>query len=235
LTARHFAGLAVKDPFSTPISWAETTFSDIEQPARWQLLICFACAILAMLPTQIVRLYMTEPFLWLTADYGGRLLSISAILILPAGQWCLRQKGRLRVDPSEAFMWIVLFVFLFKMTPLDRILGSLMPGTALGIYPQPSGGLYLFDLTLGIALVTFQEELVFRKLAYHALRRVTASESAIVLVSSIIFTAFHWWTGIGNMIGVALFSVLAMPCYRRTGSLWPICIAHYLLDFMAFA
>lgn len=188
-----------------------------------------------MLPTQMTRLFMTEALLWLIADYGGRLLSISVILVLPAGQWCLRQKDRLRVDPFEAFLWIALFVFLFKMTPLDRMLGGFMPGTALGTYPRPSGGLYLFDLTIGIALVAFQEELVFRKLAYYALRRVTANETIIVFASAIVFTAFHWWTGIGNMIGVALFSLLAMPCYHRTGSLWPIGLAHYLLDFLSFA
>lgn len=239
-TPDHLIGDVVSDPFAIPTDTTDTTTgmtadTAAGRPEILPLLLCFAAAILAMLPTQIIRLSMTEALPWLIADYGGRILSICVVLVLPAGQWCLRQKDRLRVEPVEAFLWIAFLVFLFKLTPLDRALGSFLPETALGTYPQPSGALYLFDLTIGIALVAFHEELVFRKLAYHALRRVTANETAIIFASAVAFTAYHWWTGIGNMIGVALFALLAMPCYRRTGSLWPIAIAHYLLDFMAFA
>lgn len=204
-------------------------------PPASQLLWCYAIAVLAMLPTQIFRLYQTEALPWLLADYAGRVLAISVILLHGAGQWCFRRQDRLRVDPLEAFLWIAGLVLLFTATPLDRVFAGILPETALGAYPRPGGWLYLFDLTFGIALVALHEELVFRRLGYHALRSVIASEVGIAIASALFFAAYHWWTGIGNMILVATYGLVAMPCYRRTGTLWPIGIAHYLLDVIFLA
>jgi hypothetical protein len=51
---------------------------------------------------------------------------------------------------------------------------------------------------------------------------------ALVVVTSILFGAYHWWTGIGNIVEAVLIGVLLMLFYRRSAALWPIVLAHYL-------
>ncbi|MBL8708648.1 MAG: CPBP family intramembrane metalloprotease [Rhodospirillaceae bacterium] len=204
-------------------------------PSDRALLLCFVLASLAMVPAQIVRLLQEAPLPWLLADYGGRLLALAVIVLLPAGRWCLRQKGRLRVRRREALLWAFVIAAFFGASPFFGWLAASLPQTALGAYPQPVGGLYLFDLTLGLALVALHEELVFRKLARAALARLLRHELAVILASALIFAAYHWWTGIGNMAGAFCFGLAAMVCYRRTGVLWPVVVAHYLTDLLVFA
>jgi uncharacterized protein len=52
---------------------------------------------------------------------------------------------------------------------------------------------------------------------------------------SILFGAYHWWTGIGNIVEAVLIGVLLMLFYRRSGALWPVVFAHYLTDIVDFA
>ncbi|HVZ01510.1 MAG TPA: CPBP family glutamic-type intramembrane protease [Dongiaceae bacterium] len=53
--------------------------------------------------------------------------------------------------------------------------------------------------------------------------------------SALLFAAYHWWTGIPNMLYAALFGALAMQLYRRTGVLWPAVALHYFADLAALA
>ena len=227
----------------------------VARPDATALLLCFALAILAMVPTQIYRLFQVDPFPWLMADYAGRIAAISVLLALPAGRWCLRRfrtsgprTDRLRpgllgglpggslpgVGLLEAGLWVGGIVLLFHATPLDTLLAEILPETALGGYPRPTGWLYSVDLTLGLALVAVHEELVFRKLGYQALKSILRSEFAIVIVSALIFGLYHWWRGAPGIIGAALYGLVAMPCYRLTGTLWPAILAHFLIDCIAF-
>jgi membrane protease YdiL (CAAX protease family) len=188
-----------------------------------------------MLPTQLFRLTQDEALPWLLADYAGRLLALGVILALPAGRWVMRQAGECRIGMIEAGIWVIGMVALFLLDPVNRFLGHLLPDIRLGQYPAPQGSLYLFDLTFGLALVAFHEEVVFRKLASQFLSRCLRSDLAVVLASALLFAAYHWWTGIGNMTAAFIFGVTAMLCYLRAGSLWPVGIAHYLADVFAFA
>lgn len=207
----------------------------LRRPLTQPLLVCFALAVFAMLPTQIFRLSQTEALPWLLADYGGRLLALGVLLVHPAGRWVLSQPCGLKVGKSEALIWILAIVVLLRLSGIDAWLAALLPQTRLGAYPAPQGALYFFDLGIGLALVALHEEVVFRQMASQALSRFLASDLAVTLASAVIFALYHWWTGIGNMLAALLFGLVAMPCYRRCGSLWPVGIAHYILDLWAFA
>jgi hypothetical protein len=50
-----------------------------------------------------------------------------------------------------------------------------------------------------------------------------------------LFGAYHWWTGIGNIVEAALIGVMLMLFYRRTAALWPVVLGHYLTDIADFA
>jgi membrane protease YdiL (CAAX protease family) len=49
-----------------------------------------------------------------------------------------------------------------------------------------------------------------------------------------LFGAFHWWTGIPNIIYATVFGIAAMWIYQRAGALWPLVVIHYLADLFAF-
>ncbi|WP_374652269.1 CPBP family intramembrane glutamic endopeptidase [Dongia sp.] len=202
---------------------------------RQALLSCFILAALAMLPTQVYRLGADQALPWLLADYAGRLMAIGVLLALPAGRWCLRRKDDLKVGTLEAGAWVLGIVLLFHATPLDAMLASYFPQSPLGSYPSPKGLLYAFDITLGLALVALHEELVFRKLADHVMRAFGWGFWRIIIVSAILFGLYHWWRAPAGMLAAAIYGVLAMICYRRTGSLWPIGFAHYVIDYFYFA
>jgi uncharacterized protein len=50
-----------------------------------------------------------------------------------------------------------------------------------------------------------------------------------------LFAGYHWWTGAGNVCGVFLVGVALMAAYRHLKALWPMVIAHYMMDVVAFA
>jgi membrane protease YdiL (CAAX protease family) len=55
------------------------------------------------------------------------------------------------------------------------------------------------------------------------------------VVTSILFGAYHWWTGIGNIIEAVLIGILLMLFYRRSAALWPVVLGHYVTDIVDFA
>jgi CAAX protease family protein len=58
---------------------------------------------------------------------------------------------------------------------------------------------------------------------------------ALVMVTSVLFGAYHWWTGIGSIVEAVLIGILLMLFYLRAAALWPVVIAHYLTDIVDFA
>ena len=204
-------------------------------PRSQRLLLCVALAILAMLPTQLYRLTQDQALPWLLADYAGRFMAVGVLFVLPAGRWCLKQKDDLKVGTLEAALWVIGIVLLFQATPIDAYIGALFPQSPLGDYPQPKGLLYAIDITLGLGLVALHEELIFRKLANQAFSALGWGSWRVILASAVLFGLFHWWRAPAGMIDAAIYGALAMACYRRTGSLWPIGFTHYLLDYLSFA
>ena len=53
--------------------------------------------------------------------------------------------------------------------------------------------------------------------------------------SALLFAAYHWWTGLGNVTLAFLFGIVAMIAYRRCRTLWPVVVGHYLADLVSFA
>jgi membrane protease YdiL (CAAX protease family) len=79
------------------------------------------------------------------------------------------------------------------------------------------------------------EEIVFRRCARHLFQIYLNDGYALVVVTSILFGAYHWWTGIGNIVEAVLIGVLLMLFYRRSAALWPVVVGHYLTDVVEFA
>jgi len=117
---------------------------------------------------------------------------------------------------------------------MRRTLNAALPATVRGAYPRPSGWLYAVDIAFGLALVAFSEEMLFRRCAHYAFQNY-ASGRRLVVATSLLFGAYHWWAGVGEIVEASAIGVLLMAFYRRSGALWPVVLGHYLTDIADFA
>jgi uncharacterized protein len=95
--------------------------------------------------------------------------------------------------------------------------------------------LHVLDIVLGIALVAYSEEVVFRRCARSLFQKYFSDGLTLVLVTSVLFGSYHWWTGVGNITEAMLIGILLMLFYQRSMALWPVVLAHYLTDVIDFA
>jgi uncharacterized protein len=118
---------------------------------------------------------------------------------------------------------------------IRRTINGALPATVLGGRPEPRGWLHVVDVVFGLALVAYSEEVVFRRCARHLFQIYLNDGYALVVVTSLLFGAYHWWTGFGNIVEAVLIGILLMLFYRRSAALWPVVLGHYLTDVVDFA
>jgi CAAX protease family protein len=197
----------------------------------------FLAALVPMVVSQIVRLEQSDPATWISWDYAGRVGGLAVLGAIPSARAVAFKWERLRITPWEAASWIVGIVLVdhYLCGWIRRTINAALPATVLGHYPKPHGWLYIIDAVFGLAVVAYSEEIVFRRCARHLFQIYLNDGYALVVVTSILFGAYHWWTGIGNIVEAVLIGVLLMLFYRRSGALWPVVFAHYLTDIVDFA
>jgi uncharacterized protein len=197
----------------------------------------FVAALVPMVLSQVIRLHQSDAATWIFLDYAGRLGALLVLAAVPSVRTATFRREGLRITRWEAAVWIVGIVLVEYCLHgwIRRTLNAALPATALGVYPQPRGWLHIFDFVFGFALVAYSEEVVFRRCARDFFRLYLNDGFALVVVTSILFGAYHWWTGIGNILAVVLMGALLMLFYQRSGALWPAVLAHYLADIVAFA
>jgi membrane protease YdiL (CAAX protease family) len=162
---------------------------------------------------------------------------LTVLAAIPHARKIAFGRERLRITLWQSAIWVVGIVLVdhYLCGWIRRTINSTLPTTVLGHYPETHGWLQLLDLTFGIALVAFSEEVVFRRCARIFFRTYINNDGLLVLFTSILFGAYHWWTGIGNIVEAVLIGVLLMLFYLRSAALWPVVLAHYLTDVVDFA
>ena len=194
-------------------------------------------ALVPMVASQIVRLQQSDPATWMFWDYAGRLGALAVLGAIPSARTVAFRWQRLRLARWEAASWIVGTVLADHYLGgwVRRTIDTALPATVLGAYAKPHGWLYIVDVVFGLALVAYSEEIVFRRCARHLFRVHLDDGYALVAVTSLLFGAYHWWAGVGNICEAALMGVLLMLFYRRSAALWPVVLGHYLTDIADFA
>lgn len=66
------------------------------------------------------------------------------------------------------------------------------------------------------------------------LKEMRWSLPAIVALSSLLRGAYHLYQGFGQALGNVLMGVVFAAWFHRTGRLWPLVIAHFVIDAIAF-
>jgi membrane protease YdiL (CAAX protease family) len=183
---------------------------------------------------QVVRLGQDSPGSWLAVDYAMRLAALGLLAVSPVRATVFRWEA-LRVTVPQLILWLLATGAAVVLTILvGWILWRILPDLRLGAYPRTTGWLYFIDLTFGFALVAIHEELVYRRLARVAFSWL-GDGLAMIAATSLVFALFHWWTGLPNIVSVALTGMVLMWFYRAVGALWPAIVLHYLIDLYAFS
>jgi uncharacterized protein len=211
----------------------ETIDSDVAlKPPVRKLAFWVLLAGAAGVTSQLLRLQQHEALPWLLLDYGGRLGCLVVLAINSAVRRLIYRREKRRIGWVGIVGYLLLFAVFqvaaarFRWVFADEAL-------ALGHYPLPSGALHLFDMSFGIALVAIQEELYFRRAMRKALSGL-GDGRVMIATSAAIFALYHWWTGWPNVLANFVFGLIAMSFYRRSGAIWPVMLAHYLVDLAAF-
>jgi membrane protease YdiL (CAAX protease family) len=206
----------------------------VETSARRLILWMIAVAMVE-LASQVLRLHQTKPGTWLAIDYASRLVALALLAVDPVLRRVVYCRQPRQIHFLELAGWSAAFIVLHLVrVELSPVLYQHLPSIRLGSYPRPTGLLYLFDMTFGVALVAVHEELFFRR-AMRATLGGLGDGRAMVVVSAVPFGLHHWWTGIPNILGNVVFGILAMLLYRRSGAIWPLIVIHYLDDLAWFA
>ncbi|HEV3396895.1 MAG TPA: CPBP family intramembrane glutamic endopeptidase [Xanthobacteraceae bacterium] len=197
----------------------------------------FPVALAPMVVSEIVRLAQTDPLAWIACDYGGRIAALAVLAAVPAARRLAFAREKIRIAWWEAALWITLTVAFDRMIgrAAGGYLDALVPGTSIGHYPSPHGALFVIDISFGLALVAYSEEVIFRRCARRVLTAIVGDGWAMVIITAALFASYHWWTGAGNIVAAMSFGVLAMLFYRRAGALSPLILSHYLCDVILAA
>ncbi|MHC2336746.1 CPBP family intramembrane glutamic endopeptidase [Bradyrhizobium sp. USDA 4454] len=196
----------------------------------------FVLALMALVASQVMRLHQHQAASWLLWDYAGRIIALTVLATVPSARAAAFRSDKRQISLFEIVAWIVVICLLARFGQWPRqLLNAAFPATVLGAYPQPTGWLNAFDLVFGLALVAGSEEIIFRQYIRQAFQPFVGNGMFAVLTTSILFGAYHWWAGFGNVLLATVIGVFLMLMLRRSGALWPVAFAHYLVDLIVFA
>lgn len=89
-------------------------------------------------------------------------------------------------------------------------------------------------LTLSAFGNSFAEEVLVVGYLLTRLRQLGVGENASLLLSAVLRGAYHFYQGLGGFVGNLVMGLIFGRVWQRTGRLWPLIVAHTLLDVVAF-
>ena len=185
----------------------------------FHVLAWFGAALIPMVASQTLRLQQSEPAIWIFWDYAGRIGTLAILAAIPSIRTAAFRREKIQIALWEAALWIAGLVLVDHYLGgwIRRTINAALPATVLGTYPRLNGWLYFVDVVFGIALVAYSEETVFRRCARHIFKPYFGDGFGLVIVTSLLFGAYHWWTGVGNVVEAALMGVLLMLFLATVG------------------
>lgn len=196
--------------------------------------------ILAYLPyylNDFANIFVTDYPLWAGIDYATR------ILILLFLFYALQRKALTTTDlgltwpPAKSFALWTLGTIAVSMAYLylsEFILAPYFPKGAIGSVPiDVNSPIFLFDSTVGLILVGFSEEIVCRGLTLSTLRH-RLSTPALYVTSALLFSLMHWSLSTHTLVDAFIYGLIFVPATLATGSIWPVTVTHFLVNFVLY-
>lgn len=89
-------------------------------------------------------------------------------------------------------------------------------------------------LTLSAFGNSFAEEILVIGYLLTRLRQLGLRENTSLLLAAVVRGAYHFYQGLGGFVGNLVMGLVFGRVWQRTNRLWPLIIAHTLLDVVAF-
>jgi membrane protease YdiL (CAAX protease family) len=89
-------------------------------------------------------------------------------------------------------------------------------------------------LTLSAFGNAWAEEVLVVGYLVTRLRQLGLRENTSLLVSAAVRGSYHLYQGFGGFVGNLVMGLVFGRVWQRTGRLWPLVLAHFLIDFVAF-
>ena len=174
-------------------------------------------------------IYTKTPISWLLFDYSCRVIVLGLIYYGYKKSLFTPTYIGLNPLPKQEFFIHTFILTAISLLLFEYVIDYIYSGGFLDFPEITNNYLFVFDLTVGIALVALSEELLFRGLIYNRLPRYK------ILISSILFGLIHWGSGFDSVLIATIIGVLFALSYKKTGSLYPAITAHFLVDFILFS
>jgi membrane protease YdiL (CAAX protease family) len=213
-----------------------TAMPETATPPRWPVL---ALLVAPYLLNDLANIFVHEPVAWLVCDYGSRVFSFACLAglvrrgVLGRADFQLQRPVWSRAAAAALIGTAGGLVLLIG--PPGRALLDAFSPTQIGAIPAiHPPWLHRVDYVGGLALVAVSEELVFRGAVPRLLLRAGVSPAVSLLVSAAAFGVAHWSLGVGSVLQTAAIGVVLGGCAQFGRGLWPVILAHYAIDLVAF-
>jgi len=207
-----------------------------DQFSARSLIWWFGLALVPLVASQIMRLHQQQAASWLIWDYAGRITALAILAVIPQARVAAFRTSKRYISLFEIGLWVVGISLLDRLSLWSQsLINAAFPAAVLGAYPHPTGWLNLFDLLFGLALVAASEEIIFRQYVRYAFQPYLGNGIFAVISTSVLFGAYHWWAGLGNVLLATIIGIFLKLMLRRSGAIWPVVFAHYLVDLITFS
>lgn len=161
--------------------------------------------------------------------------ALGAYLLYRAGMK-LAAVGLDRTRPGRDAAWGAGLAALIGIPGLAFYLAAHAVGANLAVAPSTLDDTWWRPIALVLLAVgnAWAEEVLVVGYLITRLRHLGLSENASLLVSALLRGSYHLYQGFGGFIGNVIMGLVFGRVWQRTNRLWPLVIAHTLLDVVAF-
>ncbi|MBA0124132.1 CPBP family intramembrane metalloprotease [Haloechinothrix sp. YIM 98757] len=125
---------------------------------------------------------------------------------------------------------------LIGIPGLALYLGAWSAGLNVAVIPSALDETWWRPITLTLSAFgnAAAEEILVVGYLLTRLRQLGSGENSALLVSAVLRGVYHLYQGVGGFVGNLVMGLIFGRIWQRTNRLWPLVIAHTLLDVVAF-
>ncbi|ASR33734.1 CAAX protease [Prauserella marina] len=144
--------------------------------------------------------------------------------------------GMDRTRVGRDFGWGVGLTALIGIPGLLLYFAAWKLGFNLAVQPSTLGESWWRPITLTLSAFgnSFAEEVLVVGYLLTRLRQLGMGENPALLLAAVLRGSYHLYQGLGGFVGNVVMGLVFGRLWQRTNRLWPLVIAHTLLDVVAF-
>jgi len=158
------------------------------------------------------------------------------VYLLWRGGVRLASVGIDRTAPMRDVRWGLGLTALIGLPGLLLYFVGWKLGVNLAVQPSTLDQSWWRPITLTLSAFgnSFAEEILVVGYVLTRLRQLGWKENGSLLVAAVLRGSYHLYQGFGGFVGNMVMGLVFGRVWQRTGRIWPLVVAHTLLDVVAF-